>query len=349
MTAGQILADFGLDANSVDFLGHALALMPNDDYLSQPCRPFLEACKLYGTSIDQYGSSPYLYPVYGLVGLPEGFARLSAVYGERAGGCFMLNTPVVELLRDDAGKCVGIVAKEQGGQAKAALAPVVIGEPSYFDKARTKPVGQVAIRQGGRGRHAARVWALRPSARRLRPACPSDGSARIAHPPAPRCAGAPAGGEEYLPARPPDQRHQQRGLVPDHHPAEASREGPWAGWESERRGERGGGELPPPRARTSGDASADLGPRPEKLPALLAHHPTTAVFRHHLAKSCSRPIIRCPASSLTSAISALSGPAPRRRPGRLPRAQLGHLHHVHVVGPRGGVAGQVHMYRQHSG
>jgi RAB protein geranylgeranyltransferase component A len=44
----------------------------------------------YMESISRYGTSPFIYPLYGLGGLPEGFSRLSAVYG----GTYMLNKPV---------------------------------------------------------------------------------------------------------------------------------------------------------------------------------------------------------------------------------------------------------------
>jgi len=36
-------------------------------------------CKLYSESLARYGKSPYLYPLYGLGELPQGFARSSIV------------------------------------------------------------------------------------------------------------------------------------------------------------------------------------------------------------------------------------------------------------------------------
>lgn len=75
------------DDMAKDFIGHAMALHLNDDYLNEPATPTFKALKLYGYSVDKYGKSPYLYPIYGLGGLPEGFSRLCAVHG----GVFMLN------------------------------------------------------------------------------------------------------------------------------------------------------------------------------------------------------------------------------------------------------------------
>lgn len=45
-------------------------------------------------SMGRYGNSPFIYPIYGLGGIPEGFSRISAVNG----GTFMLNTDITEVL-----------------------------------------------------------------------------------------------------------------------------------------------------------------------------------------------------------------------------------------------------------
>ena len=55
---------------------------------------------LYLDSIGRYGDSPFLYPIYGLGGLPEAFSRLCAIHG----GTYMLNTQVDEILKDENGK-----------------------------------------------------------------------------------------------------------------------------------------------------------------------------------------------------------------------------------------------------
>lgn len=59
-------------------------------------RPAVETVKsiqLYVRSLERYGKSPYIYPMYGLGGLPEGFSRLCAIHG----GTFMLQCPVEEV------------------------------------------------------------------------------------------------------------------------------------------------------------------------------------------------------------------------------------------------------------
>ncbi|MCP9265429.1 Rab GDP dissociation inhibitor beta [Dirofilaria immitis] len=66
---------FGLDENTADFTGHALALYRDDNYKNELFVPTAERIRLYSDSLARYGKSPYLYPLYGLGELPQGFAR----------------------------------------------------------------------------------------------------------------------------------------------------------------------------------------------------------------------------------------------------------------------------------
>lgn len=80
----------------------------------------------------RYSVSPYLYPLYGLGELPQGFARLSAIYG----GVYMLDKPVDEIVMED-GKVVGVKSGEETAKCK-----FVVCDPSYVSD-RVKKVGQV--------------------------------------------------------------------------------------------------------------------------------------------------------------------------------------------------------------
>ena len=111
-----------------------MALHTHDAYLEQPAIDTVRKFELYLGSKDKYGDSPFLYPVYGLGGLPESFSRLCAIHG----GTYMLNTPVDEILFE-SGKVVGV--KSGDGVAKA---PLVICDPSYVrDLKKTKTIGKV--------------------------------------------------------------------------------------------------------------------------------------------------------------------------------------------------------------
>lgn len=79
MTMRQLLNKFDLEANTIDFIGHAVALFNNDQFLDRPAIECVDKIKLYMDSINRYGDSPFIYPVYGLGGIPEGFSRMSAI------------------------------------------------------------------------------------------------------------------------------------------------------------------------------------------------------------------------------------------------------------------------------
>lgn len=135
-TMDEVYYKFGLGSSTKDFIGHSMALWTNDDYLHQPARPTFERILLYIQSVARYGKSPYLYPLYGLGELPQGFARLSAIFG----GTYMLNTPVEKVLFDSDGKFEGVITKE--GTARA---PIVIADPTYFPE-KCQSTGQKVIR-----------------------------------------------------------------------------------------------------------------------------------------------------------------------------------------------------------
>jgi len=134
LTAAQLYDHFGLEQSTREFVGHAMALRLNDSYLSEPALPTAEAIRLYCYSLDQYGKSPYIYPVYGLGGLPEGFSRLCAIHG----GTFMLNRTVDEILYDDQGKAWGIKGDNQVAKANMCI----LGDPSYFEPSTSKKCRQ---------------------------------------------------------------------------------------------------------------------------------------------------------------------------------------------------------------
>uniref|UniRef100_A0A023FAQ7 Rab GDP dissociation inhibitor n=2 Tax=Triatoma infestans TaxID=30076 RepID=A0A023FAQ7_TRIIF len=131
-TTQQLYLKFGLDKNTQDFTGHALALYRDDEYLNEPAVQTIRRIKLYSDSLARYGKSPYLYPMYGLGELPQGFARLSAIYG----GTYMLDKPVDEIVMEN-GRAVGIRSGEEVARCKQ-----VYCDPSYVPD-KVKKTGQV--------------------------------------------------------------------------------------------------------------------------------------------------------------------------------------------------------------
>jgi len=134
LTMRQVFEHFGLDDNTQSFIGHAMALERDDNYLNEPAIPTIKAVQLYCFSLERYGRSPYIYPIWGLGGLPEGFSRLAAINE----GTFMLNCPVSEVLFDESGAAWGVRAGNE-----VAKAGMVIGDPSYFSSDKLRPTGRV--------------------------------------------------------------------------------------------------------------------------------------------------------------------------------------------------------------
>jgi len=117
----NVYEHFGLEAGTIDFIGHALALHLEDSYLNRPAIETFDRITLYMSSMARWGKSPYLYPLYGLGELPQGFARLSAIYG----GTYMLDKKVDEIVYED-GKVVGVRSGDE-----IAKCSQVICDPSY--------------------------------------------------------------------------------------------------------------------------------------------------------------------------------------------------------------------------
>jgi len=128
ITTKQLYDHYGLDKNTQAFIGHAMALHRDDDYLNEPADITAEAIQLYVYSFERYGKTPYIYPVYGLGGLPEGFSRLCAIHG----GTFMLNKGVDDVLFDPSGTAWGIRTGNE-----VAKANLIIGDPSYFPASKS--------------------------------------------------------------------------------------------------------------------------------------------------------------------------------------------------------------------
>lgn len=132
-TMADVYAKFGLEPGTQDFIGHAMALELDDEYMTKPARPTYEKIILYAGSVARYGKSPYIYPLYGLGELPQGFARLSAIYG----GTYMLDKPIDNIVYDDNGVACGV----QSGN-EIAKTNQVICDPSYAPT-KVRKVGEV--------------------------------------------------------------------------------------------------------------------------------------------------------------------------------------------------------------
>jgi len=135
----DVFKKFALEPNTQDFIGHSVALHRDEDFRSRPAIETMERMKLYFESVSRFGKSPYIYPVYGLGEIPQGFARLSAIYG----GTYMLDKPFQGVEMTD-GKVSGVKSTPNEGEGEAtAKAPIVVAAPEYFPE-KMQEVGKIA-------------------------------------------------------------------------------------------------------------------------------------------------------------------------------------------------------------
>jgi Rab GDP dissociation inhibitor len=137
----EVYEKFGLEPGTQDFIGHAMALYLDDDYITKPARNAYERIVLYTSSMARYGKSPYIYPLYGLGELPQSFARLSAIYG----GTYMLDKKIDEIVTDGDGKFIGVRSGDETVKAKQ-----VIGDPSYFGAGKNGEGGKLRVVEDGK-------------------------------------------------------------------------------------------------------------------------------------------------------------------------------------------------------
>ena len=124
-TSSAVFKYWSLGEDTIDFIGHAIALEETSNYLHLPFIDILHKIKLYFYSVQCYGKSPFIYPLYGLAGLPEGFSRLSAING----GTYMLNKNITDMKYDEKGNIQGVYLD---GETELIKCKKIISDPNYF-------------------------------------------------------------------------------------------------------------------------------------------------------------------------------------------------------------------------
>lgn len=119
---------FGLSKESMDFIGHAIALNLNDDYLDKPPQATYERIVKYISSIISYDNSksPYIYPLYGLSEICQSFVRKSALNGT----LFMLKADIKKI---DQNK---IFLVDPNGDPHFYIGKKIIADPRYYETSR---------------------------------------------------------------------------------------------------------------------------------------------------------------------------------------------------------------------
>jgi len=100
----DFLKKYPLEPNTVDLIGHAMALYTNDDFLSKNAIITINKLQTFLNSFGRYGDSPFIYPVNGMGEMFEGFSKMFTSCGGRS----ELNRDIEEILYDENGKFKGI-------------------------------------------------------------------------------------------------------------------------------------------------------------------------------------------------------------------------------------------------
>jgi len=115
---------FGLSLDSIDFIGHAVALNLDDNYLMESPAKTYERILRYAASIVSYNGteSPYIYPLYGLSELCQAFVRKSALEGT----IFMLHAKIEEISEHR------LVITDPNGDRHVVSPRKIIADPKYW-------------------------------------------------------------------------------------------------------------------------------------------------------------------------------------------------------------------------
>lgn len=121
---------YGLNEDSMEFIGHAIALNLDDGYLERSPHETFEKIIMYVRSIICYENSmesPYLYPRYGLSEIAQGFARSCCTKG----GEIMINAEIEKI---DGERCEVFVKEPVNKRLIRLKGKKIISSQSYFQR-----------------------------------------------------------------------------------------------------------------------------------------------------------------------------------------------------------------------
>lgn len=121
---------YGLNEDSMEFIGHAIALNLDDSYLDRPPQETFDKIIKYVKSIICYENSmesPYLYPRYGLSEIAQGFARGCCTKG----GEIMIKAEIQQI---DLEKMEISVREPVNKKLLKIRAGKIIADQSYFQR-----------------------------------------------------------------------------------------------------------------------------------------------------------------------------------------------------------------------
>lgn len=125
-----------LTDNLQHFVLYAIAMKTEDATTEEG----LQACQKYLKSLGRFGNTPFLWPLYGVGELPQGFCRLCAVFG----GIYVLRRSIEKVIVDGNSQFCAIVS-----ETKRLNASWLIGGFSYLSTCLSTSMPSIKI--GSRG------------------------------------------------------------------------------------------------------------------------------------------------------------------------------------------------------
>ena len=127
----DLIDQYGLEFNTIDFIGHAIALFSNNNFIEDKAINTIKKMKFYFNCLEpksktQFFTSPYIYPIWGLQKIYKNYDRQICLYDSK----YINDCNVEEILYDENNKFKGIKTTK----GEYIYGSILISEPTYMIK-----------------------------------------------------------------------------------------------------------------------------------------------------------------------------------------------------------------------
>ena len=140
----DVIKQFGLEFNTVDFIGHAIALYSDNNFIEDKAITTIKRIKNYFNYLEpknktQFFNTPFIYPIWGLQKIYKNYERQCNLYDFK----YLNNCNVEKILYDNNKKFKGI----ELSNGKYIYGSILISEPSYMEKFNKVQITKRIIRR----------------------------------------------------------------------------------------------------------------------------------------------------------------------------------------------------------
>ena len=144
ITFRDVINQFGLELNTIDFIGHAIALYSDNNFIEDKAINTIKKIKFYFNNLEtknktQYLSTPFIYPIWGLQKIYKDYERECYLYDFK----YINDCNVEKILYDDNNKFKGI----ETSNGDHIYGSILISEPSYMEKFNKVQIKKRIIRR----------------------------------------------------------------------------------------------------------------------------------------------------------------------------------------------------------